>query len=76
MKDEKVTVILFFKSQNRKIDIEIPVDITFEELSKGLSAAFGIEPPDHISVENPVVLLKGNRNLRRFNIRNGSMLIV
>lgn len=76
MNSDKVTVILFLKSLNRKIDIEIPADITFEELSKGLSSAFGIEPPDHISAENPVVLLKGNRNLRQFNIRNGSMLIV
>ncbi len=76
MNDEKATVILFFKSQNRKIDIEIPLDITFDELAKGLGQAFKITPPDHISAENPIVLLKGSRNLRQFNIRNGSILIV
>lgn len=76
MNDKKATVILFIRAQNRKIDIEIPLDITADELAHGLGRAFGTDPPDHISAENPIVLLKGNRNLRKFNIRNGSMLII
>lgn len=78
--DNKVVVILYDHKNNRKTDLEIDPDISALELFNGLNEAFGwgIEASDiqnsYLSMENPIALLRGNKKLGEFGIRNGSVI--
>ena len=67
-------------NENKKVDLEVPLDITANELVIALNKAYnlGINVENvmelHIRSENPIALLKGNRTLKEYNIRNGSIL--
>lgn len=80
MKDEKIIVILYLHKQNRKIDIEIPLDITANELIIGLTQGFQLEMDlDNLSkcflkTENPIALLRGNHKLSEYDLRNGTVI--
>ena len=74
--------VVFFNDINRNIstDLEIPLDITANELVVALNEAFnlGIDTTDikncYLKAERPIVLLKGNKTLQEFGIRNGSVI--
>jgi len=76
----KVIVILNIHKLNKKVDIEIPLDITANELVIAINKAYNlnINIDDMMEVyarsENPIALLKGNRTLGEYNIRNGSII--
>lgn len=76
----KVIVILNIHKLNKKVDIEVPLDITVNELVMALNNAYnlGINTDNmmelYLRSENPIALLKGNRTLEEFNIRNGSII--
>ena len=70
MNDDKVIVILNIKRLSKKYDVEVPLYITANDLVKGLNTAFNLG----INTENPIVLLKGNKTLREFNLRNGTLI--
>lgn len=80
MNDDKVIVILNIKRLSKKYDVEVPLYITANELVKGLNIAFnlGINIENinecFLRCENPIVLLKGNKTLREFNLRNGTLI--
>ena len=80
MNDDKVIVILHIKKLSKKYDVEVPLYITANDLIKGLNTAFnlGINTENinecFLSCENPIVLLKGNKTLREFNLRNGTLI--
>ena len=80
MNDDKVIVILNIKSLSKKYDVEVPLYITAKDLVKGLNTAFnlGINTENinecFLRCENPIVLLKGNKTLREFNLRNGTLI--
>ena len=80
MNDDKVIVILNIKRLSKKYDGEVPLYITANDLVKGLNTAFnlGINTENinecFLRCENPIVLLKGNKTLREFNLRNGTLI--
>lgn len=77
---EKSTIIIRFiiTKKGFEVDVDVPLDITANELVLALSSAYqlGIDQSDikkcYLQAENPIALLKGNRTLREFGLRNGS----
>lgn len=76
----KAVVVFEMVKKHLCVDIEIPLDISADQLVKALNTAYslGIETANpkncYIQAENPIVLLKGNRSLIEFGIHNGSVL--
>ncbi len=78
----KERVIIRFVARNKNIscDIEVPLDITANDLIVGLNEAYnlGIDLSDirqcYMSCENPVVLIKGKRLLGEYGVRDGSLI--
>lgn len=78
----KDTAIINFKciKKNVDVDLEVPLFISPKELLIALNTACGLEIDTkdinncYLKAENPIVLLKGNRTLREYNIRNGSVI--
>jgi uncharacterized ubiquitin-like protein YukD len=67
-------------TKNISCDIELPLDITANDLVVGLNEAYklGIDISDmqqcYLSCENPFALLKGKRFLSEYGIRDGSLI--
>lgn len=78
--DEKIIVNFNIIERNISVDIEIPLDITARELVIGLNAAYelGIDTTDakvcYLKAENPIALLRGNKLLSDYGLRNGSTI--
>lgn len=74
--------IVIFNIIQRKftIDLEIPLNISANELVIALNTAYslGIDTTNikncYLKAENPIVLLKGNKTLAEFGLRNGSII--
>lgn len=77
---DKAIVIFNIEKKNYRVDLEIPLDITANELVIALNAAYelGIDVSDvkncYLKSENPIALLKGNRLLSEYGIRNGTVI--
>lgn len=78
--ENKAIVIFRNYKTNDAVDIEIPLDISANELVIALNTAYelGIDITDikncYLKAENPIALLKGNRMLSDFGIRNGTII--
>lgn len=78
----KVIVILYIHRLNKKIDIEIPLDITANDLVLALNKAYNLNINTEnimdvfLRTENPIALLRGNRTLEEYKIRYGSIINV
>ncbi len=78
--DDKAIVIFKKKNDDKGIDIEIPLNITANELIYGLNKALELgidmEAPEeaYFRMENPIGLIRGDVLLREYGIRNGSIL--
>lgn len=78
----KDTAIIVFNIIKRKftVDLEVPLVISANELVVALNTAYelGIDTSDikncYLKAENPIALLKGNKTLAEFGIRNGSVI--
>ena len=78
----KETAIIIFNIVKRKFttDLEIPLDISANELVVALNAAYelNIDPSDikncYLKAENPIALLRGDKTLAEFGLRNGSII--
>ena len=61
-------------------DLEVPLSISANELVTALNTAYGlgIDTSDikncYLKAERPIALLKGNKTLEEFGIRNGSVI--
>lgn len=74
--------IIIFKLHKRKFqtDLEIPLDITANDLIIALNTAYelNIDVEDirncYLKMENPVALLHGNKILREYGVHNGSII--
>lgn len=74
--------IVIFKIQKRgvQVDLELPLDITANELVTALNSAYqlGIDVSDmkncYLKAEKPIALLRGNKPLSQFGIRNGTVI--
>lgn len=79
MKDS--IIIQFFSFRGRRpLELDIPVDISAEELIRVLNDVYrlGMDPARpqefHLQAENPIVLLRGSRTIREFGLHDGSRL--
>lgn len=74
--------IVVFEAKEKAIcvDLEIPLDITANELVYALNKAYelGIDTTNikncYLKAEKPIALLKGNKTLEEYGIRNGSVI--
>ena len=60
-------------------DLEVPVDISANELcealfQKYLPEQYGDMQQYYLKAERPIALLRGERTLREYGIRNGSII--
>lgn len=82
MSENKETAIVVFKIGRAgfEADLEIPLDISANELVGALNSAYelGIDVSDikncYLKSENPIALLKGNKTLTEFGVRNGTTI--
>lgn len=79
---DKDRAVIIFKRDKEKlyVDIEVPLNITANELVLGLNEAYELKIDTsnikkcYLKAENPFVLLKGNRLLSDFGIHNGTII--
>ena len=80
MARETVTVIFNMHDKKQSADVEVPLNITANELVVGLNAAYdlGIDISDakdcYLTAEHPIALLKGNRLLSEFGLCDGTVI--
>lgn len=73
-------VILKIHKKNIEADLEIPLDITANDLISALNEAYdiGMDIQNvrecYLKTENPIALLHGNKILAEYHIRNGSVI--
>lgn len=78
--DKKAIVIFKMHKRNVEVDLEIPLDITANDLVNALNTAYdlGIDTNDvkncYLKAENPIALLKGNKMLSEYGVRNGTVI--
>ncbi len=79
---EKDKAIVIFQISNRAFstDLVVPLNISANELVLALNSAYKLEMDTSnvkncfLKAENPIALLKGNKTLADFGIRNGSVI--
>lgn len=77
---ENVTMSLCIHSRGIKVDILVPLDISANELIIGLNEGFGLgmDTTDmskcFLRTESPIALVKGNKLLKEFGLRNGTII--
>ena len=80
MNGDTAIVIFNILQRNFSVDIEIPLDISANELVIALNTAYDLKIDTsnvkncYLKAENPIALLKGNKTLREFGIRNGTVI--
>ena len=79
--DKETAIIIFnITKKNFTVDLEVPLDISANDLVNALNTAYdlGIDTSDikncYLKAENPIALLKGNKTLAEFGLRNGSII--
>lgn len=78
--ENNIIVVFNIPKRNLSVDLEIPLDISTRDLVIGLNQAFhlGIDPTDikqcYLKTENPIALLRGNKLLSEYGLRNGSII--
>lgn len=78
--ENKAVVILNLEKRNERIDLEVPIDISANDLVLALNHAYklGIDTSDakkcYLKTENPFALLRGNKALRKYGMRNGTII--
>lgn len=78
----KGTAVIVFNivKKNVSVDLEIPLNISANELVIALNSAYGLGiditniKNCYLKAENPIALLKGNKSLMEFGLRNGSVI--
>lgn len=80
MNNNTALVIFKITKRNVSVDLELPLSISANDLVTSLNTAYelGIDTSDvqqcYLKAENPIALLKGNKLLSEFGIRNGSVI--
>lgn len=80
MDSEKAIIIFNIVGKNTLVDLEVPLEISANELVTALNTAYelGIDMTDikncYLKAEKPIALLRGNKTLREFGIRSGSII--
>lgn len=80
MNREKAIIVFNIIKRNMSVDLEIPLDISANELVVALNTAYDlkIDTSDikncYLKAENPIALLRGNKALSEYGIRNGTVI--
>lgn len=80
MNKETVTVVFNMTKRNTVKDIEIPLYITANELVVALNEAYDLKIDTsnvkncYLKAEKPIALLRGNKTLAEFGVRNGTVI--
>ena len=80
MSGDAAIIVLKIPKRSVIADLEIPLDISANELVLALNMAYdlGIDTSNikdcYLKAENPIALLKGNKTLSEFGLRNGSVI--
>lgn len=77
------TAIVMFKNMTNGMsaEIEIPLNITANDLAFALNDAFVLEMDTdnifqcYLIAENPIAFLRGNKTLEEYGMHNGSVII-
>ena len=78
--NNKAIIIFNITKRNFSVDLEIPLDISANDLVIALNSAYdlGIDTSDvkncYLKAENPIALLKGNKLLSDYGIRNATLI--
>lgn len=73
----KVIVLFQMHKRGQQVDLELPLEMTARELVTALDQAYelGLENDAmYLACENPIALLRGERTLAAFGLRNGSVI--
>ena len=79
---ERIVAVLERHRERKRTDVDLPLNITANEAIIGLNQAFGLgmDTSDlsrcFLRTENPIALLKGNRTLEEFGLRDGTVIHV
>jgi len=80
MQRESAIIIFNILKRNTSVDIEVPLYITAKELVIALNIAYDlkIDIDDikncYLKAENPIRLLRGNKTLAEYGVRNGTVI--
>lgn len=80
MSKEKAIIVFNILKRNYSVDLEVPLNITANELVIALNTAYdlNIDTSDitncYLKAERPIALLRGNKTLAEFGVRNGSVI--
>lgn len=80
MNEEKIIVILYMHRKNKRLDVEIPLNISANELILALNQGFGLGMDTseiskcYLKTENPIALLKGNKKVSEYELHNGTII--
>lgn len=78
--NEKAIITVRLLKKKAVYDIEVPLDISGNDLVIALNQAFklGIDVNNildcYLNMESPTALIRGNKLLRDYGMRNGSMI--
>lgn len=79
MKD-RIVVMFNILSEGKTYDLNIPLNITANELVTALVHAYKLDVDIsdinqcYLNSENPIALIKGNKKLSEFGLRNGTII--
>lgn len=80
MARDKAIITFHMVKKQMTVDIEVPLNISADELVKALNSAYSLgiktDNPKNcfLQSENPIALIKGNKALKDFGIHNGSII--
>lgn len=79
--NEKVIIQFINKLTKQNVDLEIPINITANDLIIALNEAFHLEMDIdnifncYLIAENPIAFLHGNKTLTEYGVRTGTKII-
>jgi uncharacterized ubiquitin-like protein YukD len=80
MDKNHIIMVLDLQKRGEQYDIEVPLHLTVNELFSALNEGFhlNIDSRDitqyYLSTENPIALLKGNKKISDYGLRNGTII--
>lgn len=80
MDENRIVAIFHWHSKGLMIDIDIPLDITANDLIIGLNEGMnlGMDVNDlskcYLKTENPIALLKGTKTLKEHGLHNATII--
>lgn len=80
MSEEKVVVIFKYVNKGISVDLEIPLNISANDLVIAINEAYDLNidvtniKNCYLKAERPITLLRGSKLLSEYGIRNGSII--